>query len=99
MIVMNTFFGLSGLMFIFIGYLIWGRKHLSLIAGYDEKKIKDKNGLAKFEGFNSILMGVLIILISVYGILLEKNTIIPYVLVVVFMCIRIAVGYKKFEKR
>ncbi|WP_449538640.1 DUF3784 domain-containing protein [Ferdinandcohnia sp. Marseille-Q9671] len=53
-----------GLLCIFMGLLIWKKKQLSLIAGYNEETFKgDKNRLAKAVGQFTILVGILTILL------------------------------------
>ncbi|NNU94075.1 DUF3784 domain-containing protein [Geobacillus sp. NFOSA3] len=54
---------ITGLLFILVGWLIWKKKKLKLIAGYDEKQYKgDKNKLARVMGIYSITLGVIIII-------------------------------------
>src|SRR6185437_79473 len=54
-----TFVGIICFLF---GYLIWSKKQLSLIAGYDEKTFKgDKNKLAKVVGLYTIGVGIITI--------------------------------------
>ncbi|MEH7385909.1 DUF3784 domain-containing protein [Bacillus sp. JJ1521] len=49
-----------GLLCIFMGFLIWKKKHLSLIAGYNEETYKgDKEKLAKVVGVFTIIVGLL----------------------------------------
>lgn len=53
-----------GLLCIFMGFLIWKKKQLSLIAGYNEETYKgDKEKLAKVVGLFTILVGLLTILL------------------------------------
>ncbi|MDN7024745.1 DUF3784 domain-containing protein [Methanoculleus sp. FWC-SCC1] len=40
-----------------LGYLIRYRGRVDLIAGYDEKKVRDPEGLARFVGTNLLLLG------------------------------------------
>ncbi|MFS0820677.1 DUF3784 domain-containing protein [Bacillus sp. 1P02SD] len=55
---------LVGLFCIFMGYLIWKKKQLSLIAGYNEETYKgDKEKLAKVVGLFTIFVGLLTILL------------------------------------
>ena len=52
-------FFVSLLLFLF-SYLIWNKKQLSFISGYDEKTFKgDKNKLAKAVGSFLIVVGIL----------------------------------------
>jgi hypothetical protein len=53
-----------GLLCIFMGFLVWKKKMLSLIAGYNEETFKgDKEKLAKAVGVFTIMIGVLTILL------------------------------------
>lgn len=53
---------LVGVLCIFMGYLTWKKKMLSLIAGYNEETFKgDKEKLAKAVGVFTIIIGLLTI--------------------------------------
>ncbi|MFD1777065.1 DUF3784 domain-containing protein [Fredinandcohnia salidurans] len=53
-----------GLLCVFMGFLVWKKKMLSLIAGYNEETFKgDKEKLAKAVGVFTIMIGVLTILL------------------------------------
>ncbi|MEH7235214.1 DUF3784 domain-containing protein [Bacillus sp. JJ1562] len=53
-----------GLFCIFMGFLVWKKKHLSLIAGYNGETYKgDKEKLAKVVGIFTIIIGLLTILL------------------------------------
>ncbi|MEC2076356.1 DUF3784 domain-containing protein [Metabacillus fastidiosus] len=53
----------SVILFLF-SYLIWSKKELSLISGYNEKTFKgDKNKLAKAVGLFLIINGVLVFIL------------------------------------
>lgn len=79
--------------------MIWKKKLLELLAGYDENKVTDKNGLAKYAGSHLILMGFLILITSIIGAMLEKSTSLIYFAIVVTISIKMAIGCKRFEKR
>ncbi|GMN98896.1 DUF3784 domain-containing protein [Parageobacillus thermoglucosidasius] len=52
---------IASLLMILLGYLIWAKKKLFLIAGYDEETfVGDKEKLAKAMGMFSIFVGILI---------------------------------------
>ncbi|MFT4414578.1 DUF3784 domain-containing protein [Fredinandcohnia humi] len=56
--------GLAGLVCILLGYLIWVKKQLTLIAGYSQDTFKgDKEKLAKAVGLFTIIVGMLTILL------------------------------------
>ncbi|AEH60836.1 conserved hypothetical protein [Methanosalsum zhilinae DSM 4017] len=50
-------FWISGFMLIVLGYLIAFKKKMALIAGYNEKEVKDKQGLARLVGYFTISIG------------------------------------------
>lgn len=55
---------LVGLLCILMGFLIWKKKQLSLIAGYNEETYKgDKEKLAKTVGLFTVIVGLLTILL------------------------------------
>lgn len=52
---------IASLLMILLGYLIWAKKKLFLIAGYDEETFEgDKEKLAKAMGMFSIFVGILV---------------------------------------
>ncbi len=54
------------LLLFFFGYLIWYKKNLSLIAGYDEHTYKgDKDKLAKSVGSFCMIIGVLTLILPI----------------------------------
>ena len=55
-------FGLIGLICLVLGYLIGVNKKLNLIAGYNPDKVRDKEGLARFMGIMTSVLGVVMIL-------------------------------------
>ncbi len=55
-IVITVFIGVTCIAF---GYLIGKKQMLDMLAGYDPKKVTDKEGLATWVGANLVLMGIL----------------------------------------
>lgn len=55
-------------MLIVLGYLIAVKKKMALIAGYSEKQVNDKQGLAKLVGYFTIAIGIVT---AIMPILLE----------------------------
>ncbi|MBS4538255.1 DUF3784 domain-containing protein [Clostridium sp. D2Q-11] len=99
MFLINIIFTLVGGVFIILGYLIWINKSLWLIAGYDERKVLDKDGLAKYEGLHLFIMGIFVIAISILGLIFNKSNIIWQTILILLMSIKMAVGYKNFQKK
>ena len=61
-------FGIIGLLCLVFGYLIGVKKKLTLIAGYNPDKVRDKEGLARFMGIITAIVGFVMILYPwVYG--------------------------------
>ena len=58
---MKVVFGLIGIITIVIAYLIGVKKKLNLIAGYKPERTKDPEGLAKFMGFWTFVVGLLLV--------------------------------------
>ncbi|KUO50238.1 MAG: hypothetical protein APF76_11035 [Desulfitibacter sp. BRH_c19] len=52
-----------GLLVCMLGYLIWFKQKIALIAGYKEKYIKDKKGLSQFMGKWLFTIGITTMLI------------------------------------
>ncbi len=50
---------LIGVTCVAFGYLISKKQMLDMLAGYDPKKVTDKEGLARWVGTNLVLMGIL----------------------------------------
>lgn len=94
----NIIFAVTGVIFMVLGYLIWKHKYLQLLAGYDEKKVTDKEGLAKYTGKHLLIMGGLVLAISINGMVSETNTIAPYFIIVIFISIKMVRGTKEYEK-
>lgn len=83
-----------GLLFFILSYLIWNKKELSLIAGYNEKTFKgDKNKLAKAAGSFLLVIGILVLILplgleligSIIGIIFTIVTILGTIVLVAYM--------------
>lgn len=55
--------GCTALIFFVLAYLIWVKKKLSFIAGYEEGAVKDKDKLARYMGIFLIIFGISIFFI------------------------------------
>ncbi|MFV0424772.1 MAG: DUF3784 domain-containing protein [Bacilli bacterium] len=83
-----------------LGIIIWRFKVVEIIAGYDEKKVTDKNGLARWVGLN--LMIISIIMIGLYFIFdiydLENGlSILITILVFIVLLTITALGTRRYE--
>jgi len=85
---------IAGLLCIFMGFFVWKKKMLSLIAGYNEETFKgDKEKLAKAVGRFTIIIGVFTILLPFglefisewIGLLFGAITVIGSILLIVYV--------------
>lgn len=85
--------GCVTLLFFILAYLIWGKKKLFFIAGYEEGGIKDKDKLARYMGIFLIIFGISIFFIPFingkYKLFYSLATI-PYIIgFIVFVNIKV----------
>jgi len=85
-----------------IGVVIWQFQKVELIAGYDQLKVIDKEGLAKWVGSNLLIMGSIIMTIS-FSTLLFRNLTnlyegIIFIVVILGISTITAIGCKRYEK-
>ena len=57
-----------GLVFLIFGYLVGVKKLTGLLAGYNQKRVKDKNKLANLVGSTFALLGVGILISGFIGV-------------------------------
>ena len=65
---------LASLLIIYLAYLIKYKKKVELIAGYDEKSIKDKDGLANWIGGTLLKTGILSFFFGVFAFIMPQHT-------------------------
>lgn len=99
MFVINSIFIIVGVFLTILGFLLYKYKMVEMLAGYDENKVTDKEGLAKWSGVNLILMGSTIVVVCLIGLILDFNTTILFILTVVASSIRMIIGSKELEKK
>lgn len=91
-----------GTFFIVMGVVFWRLKPVNILAAYDEKKILDKEGLAKWISGNLVLTGLLVILNVILGIagadLVEKPVLLDF-LIIFAMAVLMALGTARYEKK
>lgn len=98
---MNIVFFLVSVLMIIMGIIIRKYTLVHLIAGYDEEKTEDKQGLANWVGSNLIIMGLLSFLNAFLASVINDATIwfiTAFIAIIVIFSIRTAVGYKKYER-
>jgi hypothetical protein len=90
-------FGVIGLIGIISGWLIWSKKTLWLLAGYDPSKVEDKEGLAKFAGLRICLIGVCI---ALFPLAQQFGHVFLWIILALFIGIVLntVFGCRKFEK-
>jgi len=91
-----------GTFFILLGLLFWRMKPVNILAGYDEKKVMDKEGLAKWISGNLILTGVLIILnvsLDIAGLSLVEKSVLLDFLIIFALAVLTALGTGKYEQK
>ncbi|MCL1996475.1 MAG: DUF3784 domain-containing protein [Defluviitaleaceae bacterium] len=93
-------FLIPSVLFIVLGTLVVKYEMVELLAGYNEKKVADKKGMARWCGFNLILMGIinitLLALFSVAQIGFSYVSFI-YMAVIVILVVRTVIGCRRYE--
>jgi uncharacterized membrane protein len=92
--------GGAALLIAFLAYLIKYKKQVNIIAGYDEKECKDKDGLANWVGGTLMISGIICFLLAMLVIVLPHyiNLIMGfYAGVILIGCIVATTGSKKYK--
>ncbi|WP_397538046.1 DUF3784 domain-containing protein [Rummeliibacillus pycnus] len=58
---------LIGVFFLVMGYLVGVKKQTWLLAGYNEKRVKDKFKLAQLVGSTMAILGILLLICGLIG--------------------------------
>ncbi|MCA1322372.1 DUF3784 domain-containing protein [Bacillus tianshenii] len=58
---MNTHFLIIGAVLLLLAYLIGVKKQTWLLSGFNQRRVKDQNKLAKLLGFYNLVMGLVLI--------------------------------------
>ena len=94
-------FVLTGLLLLFLGYLIRFRRMTHLIAGYNRERVRDEGGLARWVGGCVLAMGGLVIVAGL-GALNWPDALAPLTLFlsgsVGALTVLAAWGARRFEK-
>lgn len=83
-----------------LGIIIWRYKVIEIIAGYDEKKVTDKNGLARWVGLNLMIISIIMIgLYFIFDIYNLENGIAIVITILVFIVLLTitALGTRRYE--
>ena len=89
----------AGLFLMVIGILIWKLELIRLFGGRRTDRETDEAGLAKWIGFNLIIIGIVISIFAVIQMLLFQTTytIIDFVIIIT-LSTRMAMGTAKFHR-
>jgi len=86
-----------------LGVLVWRGRALNAVAGYDEQKTKDKEGLARWIGTSLLWMGVLMAASAGAGLLwpgIPSGIVIGvWIISVLIFSVRAVLGSKRFEMK
>jgi hypothetical protein len=63
--VVAVLFGFLSFLFAVLGLMVWKFKWVGIIAGYEESKVKDKNGLAGWFGKCLLGLSLCLLLLSI----------------------------------
>ncbi len=95
-------FAIASVPIFILGFVIWKFKTVEIIAGYDEKIVTDKDGLAKWVGL-SLMFDALIIIGMYFGMknfdLGSGPKILISVGVLLVLLTVTALGTRRYEKR
>ncbi|MBB6109911.1 DUF3784 domain-containing protein [Mucilaginibacter lappiensis] len=90
----------AALLLIFLAYLIKYKKQVEIIAGYDERTCKDKDGLANWIGGSLLVTGLLCLLLAIIATLMPNHTdhmMIAFGAVILLWTIIANIGGRKFK--
>jgi UDP-N-acetylmuramyl pentapeptide phosphotransferase/UDP-N-acetylglucosamine-1-phosphate transferase len=72
-LILTLILAACGLLFMFLGYLVRYKKKLNIIAGYDESRVHDKNGLANWAGAAIIILGATYLILSLINCIFPNH--------------------------
>ena len=78
-----------GLLVCLLGYLVWVKQNLTLLAGKKEKFIKDKKGLSGFMGKWLVAIGVITMLMPICMIIFGQHIVGIYAAIILTIAVRI----------
>ncbi len=90
-------------LFAVLAYMIKYKGRVEIIAGYDEKQVRDKKGLADFVGNNLIILAVSALLAFIFELLYPSNEFLAFLVfasvVVPIVGIATYLGMRKYLAR
>jgi uncharacterized membrane-anchored protein len=90
----------AALLLIFLAYLIKYKKQVEIIAGYDERTCKDKDGLANWIGGTLLITGLMCLLLAIIATLLPNHTdhmMIAFGIIILLWAIIANIGGRKYK--
>ena len=90
----------AALLLIFLAYLIKYKKQVEIIAGYDERTCKDKDGLANWIGGTLLITGLICLLLAIIATLLPNHTdhmMIAFGIIILLWAIIANIGGRKYK--
>jgi len=90
----------AAVLLIFLAYLIKYKKQVGIIAGYDERTCKDKDGLANWIGGSLLITGLLCLLLGIIATLMPNHTdqmMIAFGIIVLLWTIIANIGGRKYK--
>ncbi|SDP18645.1 protein of unknown function [Mucilaginibacter sp. OK268] len=90
----------AAILLIFLAYLIKYKKQVGIIAGYDERTCKDKDGLANWIGGSLMITGLLCLLLAVAATLMPNHNdpmMIAFGIIVLLWVVIVNVGGRKYK--
>ncbi len=93
-------FFVTGLVLCVLGLLVWKKQMVSIIAGYDPRKVLDPAGLARWVGRNVFLMGAAVMALALIGFALHLISALTgiYIVVLLVGSIITVAGSRRYER-
>jgi len=85
----DVIFIFTGLLVCLLGYLVWVKQKLVLLAGYKEKFIKNKKGLSGFMGKWLVAVGVITTLMPLWTRIFNQQALWLYAAIIFLVAIHI----------
>ena len=88
-----------GLLVCLLGYLVWIKQNLVLIAGKKEKFIKDKKGLSGFLGKWLVVIGLITTIMPVCMIIFGQHIVGIYAAIILTVAVRIYIKIPHYLRK
>lgn len=91
---------LMGLICVVLGYLVGKKQMVEILAGYDQNKVTDREGLARWVGANLVLMGILAFFTTVLMAVVPEGRVVLFMVyslgAIPLLAVRIVLGNRNF---